>query len=33
MRSVLEREDGDEIEVVDIVEIMDGIEGVGTKLE
>ena len=25
------REDGDEIEVVDIVEVMDGIEGVGTK--
>ena len=33
MGRVLVREDGDEIEVVDIVEIMDGIEGVGTKLE
>ena len=28
---VLVREDGDKIEVVDIVEVMDGIEGVGTK--
>ena len=28
---VLVREDGDEIEVVDIVEVMDRIEGVGTK--
>ena len=32
MGSVLVREDGDEIEVVDIVEIMDGMEGVGMKL-
>ena len=31
MGSVLVREDGDEIEVVDIVEVMDGMEGVGIK--
>ena len=31
MERVLVREDGDEIEVVDIVEVMDGIEGVGMK--
>ena len=31
MGSVLVREDGNEIEVVDIVEVMDGMEGVGTK--
>ena len=31
MGSVLVREDGDEIEVVDIVEIMDEMEGVGIK--
>ena len=29
--SVLVREDGDEREVVDIVEVMDGMEGVGIK--
>ena len=28
---VLVREDGDEIEVVDIVEVIDGMEGVGIK--
>ena len=28
---VLVREDGDEIEVVDIVEVMDGMKGVGIK--
>ena len=33
MGSVLVREDGDEIEVVDIVEVMDRMEGVGIKLE
>ena len=32
MESVLVREDGDKIEVVDIVEVMDGMEGVGIKL-
>ena len=31
MGSVSVREDGDEIEVVDIVEVMDGMEGVGIK--
>ena len=31
MGRVLVKEDGDEIEVVDIVEVMDGIEGVGMK--
>ena len=31
MGRVLVREDGDKIEVVDIVEVMDGIEGAGTK--
>ena len=31
MRSVLVREDGDEIEVVDIVVVMDRMEGVGMK--
>ena len=31
MGSVLVREDGDEIEVVNIVEVMDGMEGVGIK--
>ena len=31
MGSVLVRENGDEIEVVDIVEVMDGMEGVGIK--
>ena len=31
MGRVLVREDGDKIEVVDIVEIMDGIEEVGIK--
>ena len=31
--SVLMREDGDEREVVDIVEVMDGMEGVGIKSE
>ena len=31
MRSVLVREDGDEIEVVDIVAVMDRMEGVGMK--
>ena len=29
---VLVREDGDKIEVVDIVEVIDGMEGVGIKL-
>ena len=29
---VLVREDGDEIEVMDIVEVIDGMEGVGIKL-
>ena len=32
MGSILVREDGDEIEVVDIVEVMNGMEGVGIKL-
>ena len=32
MDSVLVREDGDEIKVVDIVEVMNGMEGVGIKL-
>ena len=31
MERVLVRENGDEIEVVDIVEVMDGTEGVRTK--
>ena len=31
MGRVLVREDGDEIEVVDIVEVIDGMEGVGIK--
>ena len=31
MERVLVREDGDEMEVVDIVEVMDRIEGVGMK--
>ena len=31
MGRVLVREDGDKIEVVDIVEVMDRIEGAGTK--
>ena len=31
MGSVVVREDGDEIEVADMVEVMDGIEEVGTK--
>ena len=31
MGRVLEREDRDEIEVVDIVEVMDGMEEVGIK--
>ena len=32
MGSVLVREDGDKIEVVDIVEVMDGMEEVGIEL-
>ena len=31
MESVSVREDGDKIEVADIVEVMDGMEGVGMK--
>ena len=31
MGSVSVREDGDKIEVADIVEVMDGMEGVGMK--